>query len=266
VRIDLKTSLTGALGITAGDLVSIVGAGGKTSLMYGLGRELAAAGNKTLLTTTTRILYPRSDDAPVVVLGPEGDSMADEIGGRFGRTNLVLAGREKKEAKILGFAPAFVDRLRVKDPALTIVAECDGARGKSLKVPEDHEPPVATSTSVFVVVVGADSFHRPLDSEAVYNPERVAAVAGVGLDAEVSEPVIIETVVSPESYLGRMPAGARLCVVINKVASDRLDQYCFRGGGSVLSIGLGLKAHDAVDTVMLGSLRLTGRPTYLVLR
>jgi probable selenium-dependent hydroxylase accessory protein YqeC len=266
VRIDLETSLTGALGISPGDTVSIVGAGGKTSLMYRLGRELSEAGNRTLLTTTTRVLYPRADDAPTVLLGAESESLIDRLADRFKGSSLVFAGRERKDSKILGFAPQFLDRLRREGRGWTIVAECDGARGKSIKVPEDHEPPVPASTNVFVVVVGADSFHRPLASAAVYNPERVASVAGVGLDGEVSEPVVIETIVSQASYLGRMPAGARLCVMINKVNGDRLDQHCFRGGGSVLSIGLGVKAHAAVDRVMLGSLRSAGTRPFLVLR
>ena len=265
MRIDLKTTLTDALGVSGRDLVSIVGAGGKTSLMYALGRELASAGRRTLLTTTTKIIYPLQSKIPMLI-GPEDESTAARISRELSSGNVLLAGSRRADSKLVGFDPAFVERLHGAGEDLTVVAECDGARGKSLKVPEAHEPPVARSTTIFVVVIGADSIHRPLVSEAVYNPERVAAVAGVGRESSVSEPVVLASVLSPESYLGRKPAGARLCVFFNKVDTDRFEQHCFRGGGSVLSIGMALKMRPEVDRVVLGSLADHRRRPFLVMR
>jgi probable selenium-dependent hydroxylase accessory protein YqeC len=265
VRIDLKKALTDALGISGPDLVSIVGAGGKTSLMYRLGQELASSGRRTLLTTTTRILYPGRREIPVLV-GPEDDSTSARISKEFSRTNLLLAGRQRADSKLLGFDPEFIEKVRSDNNDLTVVAECDGARGKSLKVPEEHEPPVANSTSVYVVVIGADCLHRPLDSDAVYNPERVAAVAGVAVDATVSEPVVTASVLSQGSYLGRKPSGARLCVFFNKVDTDGFGRNCFRGGGSVLSIGMALKTHGEVERVVLGSLAARSSDSFVVMR
>lgn len=265
MRVDLRTSLTDALGVSGPDLVSIVGAGGKTSLMYRLGRELASTGRRTLLTTTTKIMYPARSEVPTVT-GLEGDLTAARIAKELSNSNLLVAGRERADSKLIGFDPEFVDRLHRGGGPLAVVAECDGAKGKSLKVPEAHEPPLAASTTVYVVVIGADCLHRPLASEAVFNPERVAAVAGVGIDSHVSEPVVVASVLSPESYLGRKPAGARLCVFLNKVDTNRFEKHCFRGGGSVLSIGMALKADKAVERVALGSLGAPGQSPFLVMR
>lgn len=266
MRLDLRTSLTDALGVVRGDLVSIVGAGGKTSLMYRLGNDLASAGVPALLTTTTKVMYPPKDDVSTVILGPETDATAAKIAQSLVRCKVLLAGLERVDSKIVGYSPGFVERLHRGDGGRTVVAECDGARGRSLKVPKQTEPPLAASTSVYVVVVGADCFHRPVTSPEIFNPEDVAAVAGVGLDAEISEPVITETIVSPKSYLGRKPPGARLCVFINKVEPDKLDSQCSRGGGSSLSIGLGIKAHKDVDRVVLGSLRPRGQGKFIIVR
>ncbi len=266
MRIDLKTSLADVLGVSRGDLVSIVGAGGKTSLMYGLGKELSSAGHRTLLTTTTRLLYPRPGEVPSVILGPESDRTAHKITGGLAEAGLLLAGLQKNDTKIKGFSPEFVERLHSDEDGRTVVAECDGAMGRSLKVPRETEPPIAGSTSVYVVVVGADSFHKPLASAEVFNPEDVARVAGVELDSEVSQPVLMEAILSPESYLGRKPTGARLAILINKVDTGRFDKHCFRGGGSPLSIGLALKEHPDVDRVVIGSLRGADRSGFLVLR
>ena len=49
------TSLIDALELVSARLISLVGAGGKTNLMFGLAREFAAAGERVLVTTTTKI-------------------------------------------------------------------------------------------------------------------------------------------------------------------------------------------------------------------
>ena len=48
------------LGIPEHAVISVTGAGGKTSLMFGLAKELAAEGKKVAVTTTTHLLSPES--------------------------------------------------------------------------------------------------------------------------------------------------------------------------------------------------------------
>lgn len=45
-----------AFGLRRGDLLSLVGAGGKTTLMFRLAAEAKALGLRVLVTTSTRIL------------------------------------------------------------------------------------------------------------------------------------------------------------------------------------------------------------------
>jgi hypothetical protein len=51
-------SLTEALGIEAREMISLVGAGGKTTLMFRLAKELSLSGKRLVTTTTTKILEP----------------------------------------------------------------------------------------------------------------------------------------------------------------------------------------------------------------
>lgn len=259
-----------AFDVAFGNLVSIVGAGGKTSLMYGLGREVASGGHPALLTTTTKIMYPPANEIADVVLGEETEATAAEIGRRLRTKGRVLAGLARLEAKITGFSPAFVETLRCAGSTWTIVAECDGAKGKSLKVPKDDEPPVALSTEIFVVVIGADCLGKALTSDEVFEPERVAAVAGVGLDATVDKQVVMKAVLSGESYLGRKPPQARFCVFINKVDVEGLDRPgpdANRGQvTSAFEVGLALKSNSMVERVVYGSLQRGPGKGFLVIR
>ena len=49
------TSLRHSLNLNGGGVISIVGAGGKTALMFRMARELAGGGDRVLTTTTTKI-------------------------------------------------------------------------------------------------------------------------------------------------------------------------------------------------------------------
>ncbi len=256
-----------ALGVSAGDLVSVVGAGGKTSLMYGLGHELVATGKPGLLTTTTHLRRPQRGQVPRVVLGPETEATAGRIAEGIRASGSVLAALEESNSKLKGFSPEYVEELHRGCSRWTVVAECDGAMGKSLKVPRDHEPPMAQSTSLFVVLVGVDCLGKSLSDDLIFQPSGISEVTGRGPDATVDEDLVVETVLSKRSYLGRKPPGARMCVLLNKVDPGVLDGASGKapGGGSALNLALKLKKNAAVERVCLGSLKDPGR-RFLVVR
>ena len=275
MKAELAASLCDALDVRPGMLVGIVGAGGKTSLMYGLGRELAHEGHPALLTTTTRIWFPSGDQVREVVLGEESDATVAEIRSRFERAGIVVAGRVKTDdgpgGKIAGFAPSFVETIGRGDSRWTVVAECDGAAGRSLKVPRQGEPPVAESTDLYVVMIGGDCFGAQiLSRDVVFNPESVAAVAGVNSAAQVDSEVVVRSVASEDSYLGRKPEGARCAVFINKIGVEGFEQS---GEDSernrvtdAFATGLELKEVEGIERVVLGSLERGSGRAFLVFR
>ncbi len=54
----MNTSLIDILKLKSQGVISIIGAGGKTSLMFSLAKELSKSGKKVLTTTTTKIFMP----------------------------------------------------------------------------------------------------------------------------------------------------------------------------------------------------------------
>ncbi|MEA3230780.1 MAG: putative selenium-dependent hydroxylase accessory protein YqeC, partial [Thermodesulfobacteriota bacterium] len=51
-----------------GGVISLVGAGGKTSLMFRIAREVSNAGESVLTTTTTRIMWPDKKQSSEIFL------------------------------------------------------------------------------------------------------------------------------------------------------------------------------------------------------
>lgn len=270
MRIDRQTSLCEALGIGPGDVVGIVGAGGKTSLMYRLVRELASRRVPVIATATTKIWEPAEGTMPDVVLGEGNASHIELLRGVVEARGFALSGSSETGGKVIGHSPEFVDSMRRANPGWAIVAECDGARGRSLKVPEVHEPPLPSLTSVYIVVVGADCLGARVDSGEVYNPETVAGLAGVPVDAVVDDGVVAAAVLSPDSYLGRRPRNSNMFVLLNKVNPGE----AFPGGiecgpvegNPVVSLANRLASSDAVRGVVLGAVGEAGRKDFAMLR
>jgi probable selenium-dependent hydroxylase accessory protein YqeC len=268
VNIDLGKSLCEGLGISPGHVVSIAGAGGKTSLMYALGRELASAGHRVLLTTTTKLVYPEGAEVARVVLGPQTDDTLAGAKSGLESAGPVLVGREKQQSKIIGFSAWFVDALYKQSAPVTVIAECDGALGKSLKVPRGWEPVMPSATTVYVVVVGADCLGKRLGSGFVFEPEAVGALAGVEAEAEVDVRLVTRTVLAPESYADRKPDGARLCVFVNKWDTVRPGTAGGPGASEpdpALELGLELKKSAKVERVVLGSLKSRSQDPIMVI-
>jgi probable selenium-dependent hydroxylase accessory protein YqeC len=65
-----------ALGLRHGEMVSFIGAGGKTTTMFRLAHELREANAKVLVTTTTKIFKPSKPHVDRLFFVEDIDSLA----------------------------------------------------------------------------------------------------------------------------------------------------------------------------------------------
>jgi probable selenium-dependent hydroxylase accessory protein YqeC len=208
------------LGVRRGDLVAVAGAGGKTTLVYRLAGEAHARGWSVLVTTTTHMGgLPGADIGPVLVEAedkePRGRALEEAL-AREGRATLL--GRRVRDDKLEGVSPERVDHLR--SLADLVVVEADGARGRSLKVPADHEPVVPATTTLLVVVAALDVLGRPLTADWVHRLDLMLAMTGRSPGEIVNEDVVIAALGHPRGYLSRRPPAARSVLFLNKAESD----------------------------------------------
>lgn len=263
MKISLTASLASAIGAGQRDLVSIVGAGGKSSLMYGLARELASTGYKVLATTTTKIFYPSAEQADCVVIEKQCPSTIDVIKDGLVSSGVMVFGSGRLGEKIIGLSPSFADSLYACLDGWHMIVESDGARGKSFKIPQRHEPPLAQSTSIYAIVFGVDSLAKPLDSGYVFKPEFVAERLGVDIDAELDIDLVVRSLRVDGGYLWKIPPKARVCVVLNKVETSKVGHS---ENESPLLLAHKLKTDRDIERVVLGSLGKTSDRLFMVVR
>ena len=136
-------------------LVALCGAGGKTSLLYALGREWAIQKEKAVLTTSTHIqaklpnscvLWDRPDERDLLSIWRAGFT--------------PVAGRPLSEGKLKGPSEDMWTILRRQ--ADRILVEADGAARHPVKYPAAWEPVIPQYTDRVLVLFGLSALDRPL--------------------------------------------------------------------------------------------------------
>lgn len=201
-------------------IVALIGAGGKSSLLFRLGEELAAAGRATLLTATTRLWAEQANRAPFSLFSQHEATLAFELPTslRGYRQALAMAGpaREPGEpGKLAGLDPAVICRLAALAAVDAAVIEADGSRERSLKAPAEHEPLVPPCATQVVTVAGMVAVGQPLDERTVHRPERFAALAGVQPGDLLTPQAVAAVLVHPDGGGKGCPAGARPLLYLN---------------------------------------------------
>lgn len=153
-------SLAEVLGITPG-VTSVIGSGGKTSLLTALARELPGT---VVLTTTTHIL---PFEGVLTLKSPHMYTLSRAL--ETSRVICVASESEKRGEKIKLTVPELgIDALA--DVADYVIVEADGARRLPLKAHAAWEPVIPARSDRTVLVLGASGLDRPV-REKVHRPE-----------------------------------------------------------------------------------------------
>lgn len=211
-------ALQDALMLSGGGVISLVGAGGKTSLMFRLAAELDAAGERVLTTTTTRIFRPRDDQSRSVILAERAGEVLERAQTLLGteRHLTAAAGVRDDPRKLIGFAPGVIDRLAGAGVFRWVIVEADGAAGRSLKAPAAHEPVIPGSTGWLVIVAGLSAVGRPLTEDHVFRPEVFSRLSGLAPGEPVDAAAVAAVLGHPQGGLKGAPAGCRRVVFLNQ--------------------------------------------------
>lgn len=159
------------LGIGQRELIAIVGAGGKSTLLAGLGRELASVGASVVVTTTTKMGADQVTAPSIFASDPRTIVDAIEPGVP------LFAGASLSDDKVTGLTADVVAKVFSSDRVDAVVVEADGARSRLIKAPAPHEPVVPSTATTVVVVASLAAAGRRID-EVAHRPQLVAGILG----------------------------------------------------------------------------------------
>lgn len=209
----MSSTLTQLLDVRPG-VTALVGAGGKTTAMLTLAEELAKAGRRVIVTTTTHMFVPDAGRYGPV-FSPED---AAGISAALDRTGLaVAAGPLDARGKLTGVSDEQVEGLL--ELAEYVLAEADGSRRLPCKTPGDREPALPARTELVVGVLGLKSLNHPLE-EVCFREELAARRLGVEPGSLVTPELLARLAAEPWA-LAKATEGRRFVILLNQ--SDTCD-------------------------------------------
>ncbi|MEW5784596.1 MAG: selenium cofactor biosynthesis protein YqeC [Bacillota bacterium] len=165
-------SLARCLGLNQPAVIAVYGAGGKTTLLNRIAAELVEAGEKVVLTTTTRIFRP--GDIPLLLEQDLHGTLKRLKEALCRHSTVALGAGLSTDGKIIG-----IDRFKTADllrqSGAFILVEADGARNKPLKGYAAYEPVLPDACDLIVPVLGLSALREALTDETVHRAELFAA-------------------------------------------------------------------------------------------
>lgn len=232
----MSPRLVDRLGLGSRELVAIVGAGGKSTILARIGRELAASGAAVIVTTTTKMGADQATEPSVFSSDPVVIVDAVEPG-----TSLFVAAARDHE-KVTGLAPEIVTAIHAASRVDAVVVEADGARSRLIKAPAPHEPVVPVGSTTVIVVASLAALGRPID-EVSHRPERVSRIVGATPSQVLTPHHMIDVLTHADGGLSRVADTTR--VVMALVAPTEEDAM------AADAVRDALEAHPRVERVVV---------------
>jgi probable selenium-dependent hydroxylase accessory protein YqeC len=217
-------TLRKALLLDQGAVICLVGAGGKTSLMFRLARELADSGDRVLATTTTKISELEATlSASEIVTGPV-DALLDRAGGARKAPSCMTAARDGYDGKLIGFDARDIERLWQAGLFDWIIVEADGAARLPLKAPDTHEPVIPGCCHCVIGLAGLTAFEKPLSDQWVFRRRLFARLTGLDPGDKITAAAIAASICHPNGIFKGSPRQARRVVFLNQADTpERLE-------------------------------------------
>lgn len=145
-----------------GHVVSLIGGGGKTTLLYALSAYCTAKGWRVLTATTTHIRKPVN--VPWIAVNEEENTAWENARKERDRLwqqgTYVVAGTPAPHEK-LTILPEAIRSEWISDADITFL-EADGAKCLPCKFPAAHEPVILPQSDIVLAVAGLSALYRPL--------------------------------------------------------------------------------------------------------
>ncbi len=239
-----------AFRINAGEVISLVGGGGKTTLMFAMARELMTPEKVVITTTTTKIFPPSSTDTPCLFLSHDVSEIVgfiEQKGKALG--HITLADELLPDSgKLKGLDADLIERLAELESVINIIVEADGASHRSLKAPNrDLEPVIPANSSLTIPVVGIDVLGCEMREEYVFRSDIASGLTGMEMGDIVSPSTIATLITHPLGIAWNSPGDARIIPFINKIDENDLLPMA-----RIVAAKIFEKTPAGIDRVVLG--------------
>ena len=211
--------------IASGDMVCVMGAGGKATLMKRLIREMLDEPFPVIITSTTNLHALGGENSPPVLLSEDGRAELQSIVQDWsGRGAVVWVEKKLPQDMFRGLEASQVEALHDSDFHGVMIVKTDGARKRLIKAPGPNEPVIPKGATHCILVLGLTAIGQKADDRIVHRMETVRTIAGLKA-GEVIEPHHLARLASElDSYPSRLPQNAKRILYLSHCSSKKALQ------------------------------------------
>ena len=235
LRLDRATSET--------PIISFVGAGGKTSAIFKLAREMRSDSyHSVLVSATTHLGSWQTSLADHHVIAKDIDDLDN-----LPENGIILITGEIENERTNPIDKTILAWLHEYTIARNIpfLIEADGARQKPLKAPALHEPPIPEFTQIVIVVAGLQAIGKPLTEEYIHRDASFSLLSGIRTNQPITADALVRVLSDPLGGFKNIPIHARSVAFLNQADTPELQSI----GGSMAR-----ELIDEYNSVIVGSL------------
>ncbi|MGG7078961.1 selenium cofactor biosynthesis protein YqeC [Clostridium sardiniense] len=198
-----------------GDIISVVGSGGKTTFIYNIAKELIK--EKVLISTTTKMLCPTKDEADYFFCLSKGE----KINIKNGRT--FIAGEKIDDNKVCG------DIFKVENYISSfdyVLLESDGSKRKPLKGWNDTEPVIFNRTTKTIGIIPLHIIGEKITYENVHRIEKFNHIFKTNVGDEITLDVMADIIINPNG-LFKDSIGEKI-LFLNRVEDEKSKEMAWK--------------------------------------
>ncbi|MGL5328243.1 MAG: selenium cofactor biosynthesis protein YqeC [Peptostreptococcaceae bacterium] len=207
------------LGINKDEVISVVGAGGKTSFINYFTKAHRET-NKVLLTTTTKIYRPDSSQYDNIKMTELDNKKSLMNNYKYIKNGVTVVGKFiNEENKIIGLDFEEIELIK-KQFDFTLI-EADGSKKKKLKGWKNHEPVIHPKTHKTIGIVDITSVNMKINPKNIHNINEFIKIASVNKDSIVNI-YHLKNMVLHKDGLFKNSLGKKI-LFINKVEKEKYE-------------------------------------------
>jgi molybdenum cofactor cytidylyltransferase len=215
----MKLSLAQALRVNSSPCLVFIGAGGKTTAIFQLARQLPSP---VIVTATSHLGAWQIDlaDSHIITDTP---APLEEL--EHGLKGVILITGEIENDRTKPVNHALMNWLYqfCGYHSIPLLIEADGSRVKPLKAWAEHEPPIPAFVETVVQVVGLTGLGKSLSGENVHRAELFSKLSGLSIGEMITPDSLVRVLRHNEGGRKNIPISARKAILLNQADTPELQ-------------------------------------------
>lgn len=212
-------NLSQALRYPPHSTLTLVGSGGKTTVLFHLARELEPP---VIVTATSHLHVDQIKLADSHWMGTGPEELVGLVANPAGVMLVTGPVTGERTRGLNEKTMAWLNDL-CKVHRLPLLIEADGSRQHPLKASAVHEPPIPVFTEMVVVVAGLSGIGKPLTETTVHHSEVFASLSGLAAGELITTEALAHVLTHSAGGLKNIPTNARRVAILNQADTSELQ-------------------------------------------